>query len=107
MPSVFTKDEKITELERDNAALLLRIKDIRHEAAELRLLDRQRIDVLNDIIKAQRTFLEQHYETQGCDRRISQFRSSVISQQYDRASKVLSSEGPYATPEKEKPPRES
>ena len=44
------------------------MKDIQHEAAGIRLQNRQRIDALNGIIKTQRTLLEQHYETQGCDR---------------------------------------
>ena len=86
--------------------LELQVKDAQHQAAVQKIFDKQKLDIKNSCILAQRTLLEKHEQAGGYSRQGAQLWAAMTEQNYDRAARIANSDGPYITPAKDKPPRD-
>ena len=106
VPKAIARELKIEALQDRVKELELKVKDVQHEAATQKLFDKQKLDVKDSRILMQRALLEKHEQAGGYSRQGAQLWAAFHEQNYDRATKIANSAGPYNTPEKEKPPRE-
>ena len=101
VPNAFSLNQKILWMERRVHNAEQETLQATHDLQHQKQISDQIIKVKEETIKGQRVNLERLQQQLGDDFKTAQFGAALFEQNYDRASKIAHSEGPYLSPDKD------
>ena len=101
VPNAFSLNQKILWMERRVHNAEQETLQATHDLQHQKQISDQIIKVKEETIKGQRVNLERLQQQLGDDFKTAQFGAALFEQNYDRASRIAHSEGPYLSPDKD------
>ena len=101
VPTAFSLNQKILWMERRVHNAEQETLQATHDLQHQKQISDQIIKVKEETIKGQRVNLERLQQQLGDDFKTAQFGAALFEQNYDRASRIAHSEGPYLSPDKD------